>query len=407
MRCTTARGHRLGGVGFVCLVGLVSLLARSASAQDDESPQRRLVVAGPVVVGNGLPNGAGATLGRIFLKVRGLDDPAADSLPIEVALSSASVRVDPTTCAASSDEPCQESGVGLAVTGGRPSVVQPTFAAIKLAGALYLPFFLGGRQSGSSLEIALEGGLTVGSTAARGTPCRLKLALANPRLLHTWALRTSSVDASNVYIDETGTGLVLSDVFLSRILGELNGTVVDNSRRSLTVALGADALSLDNALDQLGLELEPDYDAAAAAGLPDGSFLIIELNYSGLPTRSNVYEGANSADVEVHQTARAVGTAFVRGDCNSSGAASHFLVDAIFFLDYGFSSGPAPLCLEACDSNGDGQISPIVDSVYLLNFAFGGGPAPPAPYPHCDSPYSDHEPPPSQEVDCALPPDCT
>ena len=45
----------------------------------------------------------------------------------------------------------------------------------------------------------------------------------------------------------------------------------------------------------------------------------------------------------------------------------------------------SPLCLAACDANGDGAvIGEVTDAVYILQFNFVGGPAPIiAPSPDC------------------------
>ncbi|MFN0058406.1 MAG: hypothetical protein ACKVX7_08105 [Planctomycetota bacterium] len=66
---------------------------------------------------------------------------------------------------------------------------------------------------------------------------------------------------------------------------------------------------------------------------------------------------------------------FFRGDC--SGDAVVNIADAIFGLAVLFSSGPAPVCEDACDTNDDGQVN-IADAVNLLNYLFqAGGPLPP------------------------------
>lgn len=72
----------------------------------------------------------------------------------------------------------------------------------------------------------------------------------------------------------------------------------------------------------------------------------------------------------------------LRGDCNADGQVD--MTDAIFLLNYNFLSGPQPLCLAACDANGDGRVTGMVtDAIYLLNFKFLGGRKPPAPFPEC------------------------
>lgn len=53
-------------------------------------------------------------------------------------------------------------------------------------------------------------------------------------------------------------------------------------------------------------------------------------------------------------------------------------------FDYCFKGGPEPLCVAACDANGDGLFCGTVsDPVYLLQYNFLGGIAPPTPFPTC------------------------
>lgn len=65
---------------------------------------------------------------------------------------------------------------------------------------------------------------------------------------------------------------------------------------------------------------------------------------------------------------------FVRGDCGGRGQGVD-ISSAVFGLNYLFIGGPAPPCLAACDSNGDGEVD-ISDPVYLLGYLFLGGSAP-------------------------------
>jgi hypothetical protein len=56
------------------------------------------------------------------------------------------------------------------------------------------------------------------------------------------------------------------------------------------------------------------------------------------------------------------------------------LSDAVFDLNYLFSSGKEPGCLEAANANDDPRID-LSDAVYLLQGLFLGGPLPPPPGP--------------------------
>jgi hypothetical protein len=75
---------------------------------------------------------------------------------------------------------------------------------------------------------------------------------------------------------------------------------------------------------------------------------------------------------------------FIRGDCNGDGEFRGQVTDAVFLLNFNFSSGPEPGCMQACDANGDGGVrGEVSDAVYMLNFNFLGGPPPAAPFPGC------------------------
>jgi glycosyltransferase involved in cell wall biosynthesis len=98
---------------------------------------------------------------------------------------------------------------------------------------------------------------------------------------------------------------------------------------------------------------------------------------------------------------------FLRADANGDG--SRDVSDPVFSLNFLFTGGPAPGCLDAADANDDGEID-ISDPVFSL-FAFfaGGGPIPP-PYPGAGADptadgltcaFTDANP-----GGCALPPFC-
>lgn len=72
------------------------------------------------------------------------------------------------------------------------------------------------------------------------------------------------------------------------------------------------------------------------------------------------------------------GHCFLRGDCNSSGNLD--IADALVALEYLFSFGDVPGCIEACDFGAD-EIIGLDDPISTLNHLFRGGPPPAAPYP--------------------------
>ncbi|MGE4619707.1 MAG: hypothetical protein AAEJ04_07865 [Planctomycetota bacterium] len=69
---------------------------------------------------------------------------------------------------------------------------------------------------------------------------------------------------------------------------------------------------------------------------------------------------------------------FRRGNTNSDSNID--LADSLFVMNWLFSGGPAPSCLDAADANDDGGVD-ISDTIYLLNYLFVNGPPPGAPGP--------------------------
>ena len=77
-----------------------------------------------------------------------------------------------------------------------------------------------------------------------------------------------------------------------------------------------------------------------------------------------------------------LGIPLLRGDCSGDGTFNGVL-DAIFALEFQFSAGEEPVCLEACDADSDRVFNGLLDSIYILTHQFQGGPAPAQPYPEC------------------------
>jgi len=73
-----------------------------------------------------------------------------------------------------------------------------------------------------------------------------------------------------------------------------------------------------------------------------------------------------------------LGERFIRGDANNDDTVT--IGDAIFTLNFLFSTGPLSTCLDACDVNDDGGLS-ISDPVWILRYLYSGGSAPPPPTP--------------------------
>ena len=69
---------------------------------------------------------------------------------------------------------------------------------------------------------------------------------------------------------------------------------------------------------------------------------------------------------------------FKRGDTNCNGGVD--LSDGIFLLNFLFSGGPTPCCLDGADSNDSGGLD-LSDGIAIFLFLFSGGDEPPAPGP--------------------------
>src|SRR5687767_191298 len=98
-------------------------------------------VVGSPQIGNGIPDGLGATTGVLYLEIAGL--PGGGQVPLELVFSSSSAHADPVTCSLPSPEPCSNKGKGLATVNGFPTSIFPFASGIKLGAATYL-----GRSAG-------------------------------------------------------------------------------------------------------------------------------------------------------------------------------------------------------------------------------------------------------------------
>jgi hypothetical protein len=148
-----------------------------------------------------------------------------------------------------------------------------------------------------------------------------------------------------------GTGIsVNSPVFV---------TTVD-----LPSSVAAGDLDGDGDLDLATTEVEGNYSTRGSVSLL--------LNRTPPPlSRDQDHDGIPD------ECARAV---FHRGDPSGDGGTD--LSDAVSLLDFLFTAGPAPGCLESADADNDGQVD-LSDPIALLNFLFlaGAPPAPPGPAP--------------------------
>ena len=83
------------------------------------------------------------------------------------------------------------------------------------------------------------------------------------------------------------------------------------------------------------------------------------------------------------------GAQFKRGDINADGAIN--IADAVTGLDYLFTGGAAPICLDSADVNDDGGIN-VADAISLLGYLFSSAAEPPAPGASCGVDATDTDP---------------
>ena len=376
-----------GGPSLWCLLACVLLSAGRLPAQGEDV----LRVPGPTVYGNGLSNGVGATLARLFVRVRGLDADLPGSVPLELRLGSALVTAEPLVCDPATDESCPDGARGVAGVSGYPSSPTVSVWRLKLGGAQYLPPVLAGTAlppdlRGASIETAFEGALTIQEPKAPGSAVRMRLLLADRQRLAVWGANNLFPPSSREFSNNTGTAMLLRDRRGLLFPGTIEGTLVADTGNSLVIQLRSlDVASPeDNVRNGLVPALSADHAAANAAGLPASAFGLIEINYTGLPSPSRVFASASSNDVEIHHTVEEQPIVFQRGDCDGDGFVGGSVTDAVYLLVFSFGHGPTPPCLEACDADGDGvTVGQVTDAVYLMSFGFLGGPAPPAPFPDC------------------------
>lgn len=91
---------------------------------------------------------------------------------------------------------------------------------------------------------------------------------------------------------------------------------------------------------------------------------------------------------------------FIRGDANGD-STFNGLGDPLYILDFQFTGGAQPPCLEAADIDGDGIFNGLSDALYGLQHQFLGGPPPPPPYPFCGE-----DPDQDSTIGCEIQPGC-
>ena len=110
-----------------------------------------------------------------------------------------------------------------------------------------------------------------------------------------------------------------------------------------------------------------------------------------------VRAGVSSTDATCD--AEVVEPQFLRGDVSGNGSLNG-LLDAQFLLEWGFSGGPTPPCLDAADVDDNGTSTPLLDALFLLEYAFANQSPPPSPGPDECGPD-----PTPDTITCDSPPD--
>jgi len=146
------------------------------------------------------------------------------------------------------------------------------------------------------------------------------------------------------------------------------GTVFESDRASESIA--EDAL-LQSIADGAAITF-----TAAPPGC--GERLALDRDRDGHRDRDELDQGTDPADAS---SSPGGGNRFGRGDCNADMTLD--ISDGVAALLFLFASGPAPPCVEACDSNDDSAVD-VSDPVHLLNFLFIDGP-PPGRFPSCEA----------------------
>ncbi|MEC9475756.1 MAG: right-handed parallel beta-helix repeat-containing protein [Planctomycetota bacterium] len=175
--------------------------------------------------------------------------------------------------------------------------------------------------------------------------------LSTPVLTNTILSRNAAAIGSQTH-DGFQSGYLFNHVVIQ------DGDVVD----PLVLLLDAD-------LDDEG------YPGICSAAIDEGTVLAADL--PDVDIDGTVRPLGSRRDIGAFEV-EGYGHCFVRGDCNYSGDID--LADAIMSLEYLFTFGDVPFCVEACDYVGDGVVG-IEDSISTLSYLFLAGPPPGAPYP--------------------------
>ena len=127
-----------------------------------------------------------------------------------------------------------------------------------------------------------------------------------------------------------------------------------------------------------------------------------DCNGNGSPDACDIRDGSSQDRQENGMPDECEISPFHRGESNADGALD--ISDALHCLEYLFSDGPPPVCLDATDANADLMID-ISDAVYTLGFLFLGSEPPPQPGPP-GSPCGHGAGGPGASLGCGIYPAC-
>ena len=120
-------------------------------------------------------------------------------------------------------------------------------------------------------------------------------------------------------------------------------------------------------------------------------------NAGCVPVVISTVRGSDEAADGFCYDAPKTASVFLRGDADSD--LSIELTDAVFVLNYLFTSGRQPGCMDAADIDNNSAID-LSDAIYVLNYLFIGGRVPPAPFEECGEDTDE------DELACESYPDC-
>ncbi|MFN0059929.1 MAG: hypothetical protein ACKVX7_15840 [Planctomycetota bacterium] len=151
----------------------------------------------------------------------------------------------------------------------------------------------------------------------------------------------------------------------------------------ITVAMVANPAQPFASPSQEFIRLEFLAHTALSAGnsLTTEIFALAGMSCNGVTINNEVVVGttSHSPQIEDSTVTLSAENCFVRGECNGSLSIS----SAVFLLVYLLAGGATPTCLDACDSNDDGNLN-LADPLYSLMYMFvPGSPPPVSPFPSC------------------------